>query len=137
ELGRLRLVAAVPALDRAVEDTDDAVRVAVVEALVAIGDDSIVPPLVASLKDTSDEVREPAAAWLAHRNTPAVVYRLGEALGSRLLRFGAFDVITRIGPSAAEYLIDPLPGSTGLRPAIGAALTRITTAEHYVQEHNV
>src|SRR5207302_5109874 len=54
ELGRLRLPAAIPSLDAAIEDVDDSVRVAVVEALAQIEGRAVVPALVTALGDSTE-----------------------------------------------------------------------------------
>jgi HEAT repeat protein len=137
ELGRLNLTGAIPALEHAVQDPDESVRVAVVGALASIQVNAAVPGLVTALQDASEEVREVATAELVQRQSDDVARWLGRALASRTLRYTALEVLTRMGATAVEPLVDLLVAGKGVRHAIGAALNKMTGPDTFTAELSV
>jgi HEAT repeat protein len=141
ELGKLGAREAIPALDHAIEDPDESVRAAALEALstmqiedAPLHEDAIISAIVDALRDESPDVRRAAAAELLRRQSPDVVRMLGDALSSSTLREPALDVLSQMGSVAIDPIVDLLAAANGFRPALGAALARVAGPEHFVAE---
>lgn len=133
-LGTARAAEAVQALGRALSDPDANVREGAVRALGVIDDEQVLGFLVAALNDPEPRVRETASEVLTAWSSPAVAKRLAGVLASPSLRQQATDLLTKMGASAVELLVDVLLHSTPeVRPIVGSLLERIAGADRFLE----
>ncbi len=97
-LGRVSGQRSIQLLERALRD-ESAVRCAAVVSLVKIGDESVIPALLASLKDTVPEVRYHAVAGLGKLKADKAVRVIRGMLedDSDLVRMGAEKALQNLG----------------------------------------
>ncbi len=125
-LARLRDPSASGALGKALGDPDPDVRLGVVRALGVIDDESVLGFLVSALSDPDTRVRQAASEVLTEWSSPAVAKRLAGVLAVPALRGPASDLLTRMGPTCVELLIDVLlQQHPGVAPTVGELLGRI------------
>jgi HEAT repeat protein len=104
---------AVPALIRALGDSDRDVRCESAEALGDLGDPQAIPALIKALGDSDREVRRAAAWALGKLGDPRAVPPLIQALGdgSYDVRRAAAEALVKIGTPAVPALIQALGDS--------------------------
>ena len=115
---------AVPALIKALKDSDKDVRKAAAEALGKIGDKSAVPALIKALKDGYWQVRTAAAAALGKIGDKSAVPALIEALKDKDsdVRTAAAEALGTIGDTrAVPALIEALKDWRSVSTAAAAA----------------
>ncbi|HBW66792.1 MAG TPA: hypothetical protein DEF43_06425, partial [Chloroflexus aurantiacus] len=121
-LGETGNSAALPALERALRDTDLWVRRAALEALAKIGDQAvIVPALERALRDTDQWVRQTAAEMLVKiDDTAAVLPALERALrdADQWVRRTAAEALGKIGDASA---VEALQRALADTESMGAA----------------
>lgn len=126
--------AAADALGKALHDPDPKVRLEAVRALGLMDDEVVLDFLVPALGDPDGRVRTAAATVLTTWSSPAVARRLTAALSDSHLRQAAADLLSKMGPSAVEPLIDALPQEDPQIVSVaGEALRRIAGLEHFVE----
>lgn len=122
-LARLRDPAALSALSRALKDPEPEVRIEVIAALGSVDDRSVLDSLVGVLADPNADVRGAAIDVLSRLTSPALAESLTGALSDPRLREPATDLLTEIGPSVAEGLLDALmEGQPEIEDAVGQIL---------------
>jgi HEAT repeat protein len=110
-MSTLRNPLAVRSLSRALADPHAEVRVEAVRALGIIDDDTVPSSLISALNDPEIRVREMAVDALGRWRSPAVARRLATTLGSPDLRAMVRDVLTRMGQSAVQPLMEVAIGN--------------------------
>ncbi len=132
-LARLRDPSAAGALGKALGDPDPDVRLGVVRALGVIDDESVLGFLVSALSDPDTRVRQAASEVLTEWSSPAVAKRLAGVLAVPALRGPASDLLTRMGPTCVELLIDVLlQQHAGVAPTVGELLGRIVGLDELI-----
>jgi HEAT repeat protein len=133
-LGRIKSPQAVTALGSSLSDPDPAVREQVVRALGVIDSEAVLGFLVHALQDPSGDVRETASQVLTEWSSPAVARRLAGVLATPALRDQAIELLTKMGGSATELLVDVLLHSTpDMVPTVGAMLEQLVGIDHFVE----
>ena len=133
-LGSARAAEAVQALGRSLNDPDPEVRIGAVRALGVIDDEQVLGFLVAALNDPEPSVKETASEVLTRWSSPAVAKRLAGVLASPALRQQATDLLTKMGGSAVELLVDVLLHSTSeIRPIVGSLLERLAGMDRFLE----
>jgi HEAT repeat protein len=131
-LAELRRPTSVAALGASLQDPEPQVRVAVLQALGVIDSEGVLGFLVRALQDPDPHVRDAASAVLTEWSSPAVARRLAGVLATPALRDQATDLLKKMGPSAAELLVDVLLRSTAdMAPTIGSLLETIVGIEAF------
>ncbi|MEX2101980.1 MAG: HEAT repeat domain-containing protein, partial [Actinomycetota bacterium] len=133
-LGRIKSPQAASALGGSLSDPDPSVREQVVRALGVIDSEAVLGFLVQALQDPSKDVRETASQVLTEWSSPAVARRLAGVLATPALRDQAIDLLTKMGASATELLVDVLLHSTPeMVPTVGSLLDQLVGADHFVE----
>jgi len=133
-LGTARAAEAVQALGRTLNDPDPNVRIGAVRSLGVIDDEQVLGFLVGALNDPEPGVRETASEVLTTWSSPAVAKRLAGVLASPSLRQQATDLLTKMGGSAIELLVDVLLHSApDMRPIVGGLLERIAGLDRFLE----
>ena len=131
-LSILRRTSSVEALGASMQDPEPEVRIAALRALGVIDSERVLGFLVRALHDPSADVRSAASAVLTEWSSPAVARRLAGVLATPALREQATGLLTKMGPSAAELLVDVLLRSTGeMAPTVGGLLESIVGIEAF------
>ena len=133
-LSRLKSAASVPALGAALQDPDSDVRIAALGALGVIDSEAVLGFLVGALGDPNPAVRASASAVLTEWSSPAVARRLAGVLATPSLRDQATQLLTKMGPSAAELLVDVLlRSSSKMAPTVGGLLDSIVGIDAFAR----
>jgi HEAT repeat protein len=125
---------AVAQLGSSLRDPEPTVRVEVLRALGVIDDEAVLGLLVQALHDPAPEVRDAASAVLTEWSSPAVARRLAGVLATPSLRDQAMGLLKKMGPSAAELLVDVLlRSSSEMTPTIGRLLDSIVGVDAFAR----
>lgn len=133
-LAALRDPATVNALGAALRDPESSIRIEAVRALGVIDHEGVLSFLVSALSDPDPAIRRTASEVMTTWSSPAVARRLAGVLANPDLRQQAEDLLTRMGPSATELLVDvALHGDTGVRAVAGQLLSNISGLERFLE----
>jgi HEAT repeat protein len=134
-LSGMRSPEAIPALSSALKDPNPKVRIEATRALGMIDDDEVIPALISALKDPEVRVRDQAADVLIRWSSPGVARQLVDALRSADLNRAAGDLLSRMGMTAVEPLVEMLlQGSPELTRTVGELLQKITGPDPFLDE---
>jgi HEAT repeat protein len=90
--------------------------------------------LVSALGDPNPAVRASASAVLTEWSSPAVARRLAGVLATPALREQATQLLRKMGPSAAELLVDVLlRSSSKMAPTVGGLLESIVGIDAFAR----
>lgn len=134
-VGTLRPPGALEALQRRLTDPSPDVRLEAVRTLGLVDDDGVLTALVGVLGDPETRVREAAAQALARWRSPAVARRLVTALRSPGLRRPAAEALARMGPAAADPVLDALGDQDpGVREEAARVLRDLLGPEPFAED---
>src|SRR5207302_1360824 len=115
-------------------DPDPGVREDSLRALSEIDDERVLDPLIASLKDPEPRVRDAAGDALTRWSSPTVARRLVDSLTSPVLRGPAAELLTRMGHTAVDPLVNLLrEGHPDVASTVGEILERLVGKEVFLE----
>ena len=115
-------------------DPNAGVREEALRTLSAIDDERVLEPLINSLKDPEERVREVGMEALVRWSSPAVARRLVESLTSPALRRPASELLARMGRAAVNPLVSLLrEGHPDIAATVGETLERLVGRDVFLQ----